>query len=79
MIENREPFKRNAESTDRLRPVQLPEQLCEVLEQRFSGQYGSLDLFIQIVLEELLRSDPSRLDASEQRMVEDRLRDLGYM
>jgi hypothetical protein len=62
-----------------MRQVQLPAELCQTLEHRFGGQFGSLDQLLMFVLEELVREDVAKMDRSEERMIEQRLRDLGYM
>jgi hypothetical protein len=62
-----------------LRQINLPTDLCEALESRFSGRFGCLDQMVKFVLEELLRDESLAMGRSEQHMIEDRLRDLGYM
>jgi hypothetical protein len=61
------------------RRVELPVDLCQSVEERFAAQFGSLEQFLQFVLEEILRDDATPIDLREQRMVDDRLRDLGYL
>lgn len=62
-----------------MRQVQVPADLCQALERRFGGQFGSLDQLVTFVLGELAREDVAQMDAAEERMIEERLRDLGYM
>jgi len=57
------------------RQVSLPEHLCTAVEKRF----GELEPFLSFVLTELVRDDVSALDQNDTRMVEDRLRELGYL
>ena len=57
------------------RQVSLPEDLCTAAEQRF----GNLETFLTFVLGEVLRDDAAALDQNEQRLVEERLRELGYI
>ena len=57
------------------RQVALPEDLCAAVEKRF----GAVEDFLTFVMTELLRDDALILDQNETRMVEDRLRDLGYL
>jgi hypothetical protein len=53
--------------------------LCERAEQRYGARYGSLEDLLTFVLQELLRDDAARMDDADQRLLESRLRDLGYM
>jgi hypothetical protein len=57
------------------RQVLLPEPLCDAVEKRF----GSLESFLAFVMGELLRDEAAVLDQNEQRLVEERLRELGYL
>jgi hypothetical protein len=61
------------------RQVQLPSDLCQRAEQRLASRFGSLEQFLEFVLRELLRDDAAQMDAAEQQMVEQRLKDLGYI
>jgi hypothetical protein len=61
------------------RSVQLPADLCAAAEEKFGQRFGSLEALITFVLKELLRDDAARLDEAEQKVVEERLRDLGYI
>jgi hypothetical protein len=62
-----------------LRNLQLPSGLCERAEQKFGARFGSLEELLTFVLQELLRDDAAKMDEAEQRLLESRLRDLGYM
>ena len=57
------------------RQIALPEPLCVAVEKRF----GNLESFLTFVMGELLRDEAAVLDRKEQRLVEERLRDLGYL
>jgi hypothetical protein len=46
---------------------------------RAEKKFGSLEQLLEYVLRDLLRDDDARRDEAEQRMVEQRLRDLGYL
>ena len=65
--------------SDRMREVRLPAELCQNAEQRFGARFGSLEQFLVFVLQELLRDDAAQMDQAEQRIIEERLRDLGYI
>jgi hypothetical protein len=58
-----------------MRTVSLPADLCIRAEKKF----GSLEQLLEYVLRDLLRDDAAQRDEGEQRMIEQRLRDLGYL
>lgn len=62
-----------------VREVRLPEDLCHQAESRFAARFGSLEEFLVFVLRELLRDEAAQMDQAEQRLIEQRLRDLGYI
>ncbi len=62
-----------------MREVRLPVDLCGEAERRFGARFGSLEELLVFVLRELLRDQAARLDQSEQRVIEQRLKDLGYI
>lgn len=62
-----------------LREILLPEELCSAALTRFGGRFKTIEELLQFVLQDLLRDDADRLDAAEQQMIEERLRELGYM
>jgi len=61
------------------REVRLPAQLCEAAERRFAERFGSVEELLTFVLQNLLRDDVAQMDQAEQRLIEERLRDLGYI
>jgi hypothetical protein len=62
-----------------MREIRLPAELCDQAEKKFSGRFGSVEDLLTSVLQELLRDNASQADEAEQKIVEDRLRDLGYI
>ena len=62
-----------------MRPVSLPAELCTQAEKKFGRRFGSLEQLLEYVLRELVRDDAAQADEKEQRMIEQRLRDLGYL
>ena len=62
-----------------VREVRLPEELCNDAEYRFGARFGSLEDFLVFVLQELLRDEAKEMDQAEQRIIEQRLKDLGYI
>lgn len=61
------------------RDVRLPSDLCAAAEQKFGQQFDSLEELLAFVLRELLRDEGAQFDQQEQRLVEERLRGLGYL
>jgi len=61
------------------RQIELPEELCAAAEKQFGAQFESLQALIEFVLRELTRDDAAILEGKEQRALEERLRNLGYM
>jgi hypothetical protein len=61
------------------REIQLPSDLCAAVEKKFAGTFGSLEEFIIFVLRGLARDEADQLDQREQRLVEERLKELGYL
>jgi len=62
-----------------MRDVRLPADLCAVVEKKFGHTFGSLEELLTLILRDLSRDDASHLDQAEQRLVEERLRELGYL
>jgi len=61
------------------REVRLPDELCREAERRFGARFGSLEELLVFVLRELLRDQAAQMDQAEQRVIEKRLKDLGYI
>lgn len=62
------------------RKLELPEDLCQRAEEQFVGRnFASLEELIAFLLRELVRDDAIQMDAEEEQIVEQRLRDLGYL
>ena len=61
------------------REIRLPAGLCAAAEEKFGGSFRSLDELVTFLLEELIRKDTVDLDRADQAVVEERLRDLGYI
>ncbi len=64
---------------DEGREIRLPEDLCRAAEQKFCGRFPTLEKFLVHVLEQLVRDDAVKMDQDEQRIIEERLKDLGYI
>jgi hypothetical protein len=61
------------------RSISLPAELCKRAEEKFGGSFGTLEQLLESLLTELLRTDATHADQQEQEMIEQRLRDLGYL
>ena len=62
-----------------VREVRLPDELCNDAERHFGARFGSLEELLVFVLRELLRDQATQMDQAEQRVIEQRLKDLGYI
>jgi hypothetical protein len=61
------------------REIKLPAELCAGVEQKFAQRFASLEQLLEFVLTQLADQKAVDLDAAEQRVVEERLRELGYL
>jgi hypothetical protein len=62
-----------------VRMVSLPQDLCAEAEKQFKSRFDSVEALLTFVLQEITRTDANQLDESEERIIEQRLRDLGYL
>jgi hypothetical protein len=53
--------------------------LCESAEKKFAQKFGTVEELLVFILRDLLRDDAARFDRTEEKLIEDRLRDLGYI
>jgi hypothetical protein len=65
--------------TEDMREVRLPADLCAAAEKRFAKTFGNVEELLTAVLRDLANGDVSALDQADQRLVEQRLRELGYL
>jgi hypothetical protein len=65
--------------TSEMRDVPLPADLCAAAEKRFGKTFANVEELLTAVLRDLASDDVSALDQAEQRLVEQRLRELGYL
>ena len=63
----------------RVRKVSLPQDLCEEAEKQFEGRFNNVEALLTFALQELTKADASLLDQAEEQMIEQRLKDLGYL
>ena len=62
-----------------MRDLRLPADVCAAAETRFGHVFGSLEELLVFVLRDLLRDEAGGADQAEERLVENRLRELGYL
>ena len=62
-----------------MREVRLPAELCNAAEEKFAARFKSLEELLIFVLRDLAADDASHADRAEQRIIEERLRELGYI
>ena len=61
------------------RQVQLPEDLCTAAEKKFAARFHSVEELLEFVLRDLVQDFAAAADENEQRIVEERLKELGYL
>ncbi|MFY9558891.1 MAG: hypothetical protein WAQ52_01535 [Terriglobales bacterium] len=62
------------------REVQLPSELCQAAEQLIKGtKFATLEEFLTFVLQEVTSNRSAQAEEQERKVIEDRLRDLGYL
>ena len=64
---------------DQYRNVRLPEGLCSEADAWLKGRFESLDALIIFALQEIIKDESAKLDQEEEEMVQQRLKDLGYI
>jgi hypothetical protein len=61
------------------RSVQLSDELCIAAERRYRDVFGNIEQLLEAVLTELVRDEAAKLDEAEHELVQQRLRELGYL
>ena len=64
---------------DEMRTIKLPKPLCEAIERKFSPRFVSVEDFLTAAMKEFLREDVAKIDEQEERVIEERLKALGYV
>ncbi|HXX02561.1 MAG TPA: hypothetical protein VEJ00_15200 [Candidatus Acidoferrales bacterium] len=62
-----------------MREIRLPADLCAAAEKKFNHTFGSLEELLTFILRDLSSDEASQADQAEQRIIEQRLRELGYL
>lgn len=65
--------------TSDMRDLQLPEDLCRKAEQQFGSRFGAIENLLVSILQQLVGEEAVQMDAAEQQVIEQRLKDLGYV
>jgi hypothetical protein len=61
------------------REVKLPAELCLAAERKFAAKFGCIEELLTFLLREVTEDAAVRLDEAEQRIIEERLKGLGYI
>jgi hypothetical protein len=61
------------------RTVSLPDDLCAEAEKQLAGRFDSVEDLLTFLLQELTKDDSTKFDRAEERIIEQRLHDLGYI
>jgi hypothetical protein len=61
------------------RQITLPEDLCSLAEREFASHFEGVESLLEFVLKEITQKNAANLDQAELAILEDRLRNLGYM
>lgn len=61
------------------RTINLPEDLCGAAEKLLAGRFESLEALVSFLLQEIVKDDGFKFDRAEEQMIEQRLKDLGYI
>ena len=59
--------------------ILVAEELYSAAERKFGHQFCTVDELVAELLRELLREDAQQMDEGEQRVIEERLKSLGYI
>ena len=62
-----------------IRTVQLPSEICEAAEKKYGSRFDNFEEFLVFVLKELTNDTALKSEEAELQIVEERLRDLGYL
>lgn len=61
------------------RTIILPESLCADAEKWMQGRFDSLEALLSFLLQEIVHNGAEKMDEAEEQIVEQRLKELGYI
>lgn len=61
------------------RTINLPADLCVAAEKFAAGRFDNLESLVSFLLQEILKDEGVKFDQAEEQLIEQRLRDLGYI
>jgi hypothetical protein len=61
------------------REIRLRADLCAAVETKFAAKFGSIEEFVAYLLREITSDAAVRMDEADQKMIEERLKALGYI
>ncbi len=64
---------------DETRTIKLTAHLCDAAEKQFGTNFASIEELLEALLRELLRDDALKMDEQEHKVIEERLKALGYV
>jgi hypothetical protein len=74
---------RNGIHADRLmtetREIRIPSDLYTSAGKKFGNRFQTVDELVVFLLQELISGDTTALDQADQQVIEERLRNLGYI
>lgn len=62
-----------------LREIRLSSELCRLAEQKYAEHFATLEDLLSFVLRSFVDEEATAMDEAEARMIEERLRALGYL
>lgn len=65
--------------TEFLREIKLPDELCCLAEEKYGKHFASLEDLLSFILRSLVNEEAAQMDEAEARLIQERLRDLGYL
>ena len=61
------------------REFHLPAELCTAAEKRFGSKFATIQELLEFLLHELVSDNADQLEQAEQHIIEERLKELGYI
>jgi hypothetical protein len=59
--------------------ISLPSEVCASAMARYGSRFANIEELLVFLLQELMRDDAVQMDEKEQKVLEARLKDLGYL